>query len=1039
MKLQLIIEAVSKTDAAFATLKKDLATLQGQTTGMAAGGNLAGQALQDAGEKGAAGMKQVHAGAQNSYSMLGQLVQMAVIFGSLSFAKKMAESGIDYNKTLETSKLGIAAIMTSMGVITNAQGEVLTGQDKWNASQSLAVDAQRELQKIAMTTPATFEELVAAYQGILAPALAAKMTFKETLEFTGLMTNAVKAIGLPMQQIVQESRDLAAGTIDQNSQLARSLQITNDDVKKWREKGIVLQEIKERLSGFVFAQRELDNTWEGTWSNFKDIAQHALGEGSVPIFNFLKQEITNLTKDMVNITKDADGNYIDVQVKPEVTARIRELAEDLKKVVGFLESLTKWGIKLSEPIMWAAIAGGIYKIVTALRAITLEITLSTGGINLLIAGLTALGMWSSKKMLDAKSLADEATFVRADAAKGADGKWRRSEEPPNLDEFGWKELQNVKTQLPTADNKQIARMFHDGIISLQKQTVPGFDKEWTLVVKIDDAKAKQFLEGGKAPFNLKGPNKKTEAEQKKENEAFLAAMEDRYAKSAGIFKVGEAKDSEAIKTGLKEKELAWKQGLITEEQYLKARTDLEEQAQTSRLNGIISQQGDLTQKYQEEAAKIKDPKEASEKHKAYVTAWYALEIDYVKTLGDKKRTAVEEQLKQTEELKKLEDAKREGALKLLQEQLNGEKQLTQLLLDRERITPRQAEDRNIGNEQSGLMADIFNTLGKKRAGGLTAAQISSMDAELAVLKQRMDNLNQATPERLYKADRATGALDAKREEARISHELSDLDEKEKLRQVSKNQALIERKSLTEDLLTSQLAVQAGIDPGDTTAWNSQQSAIDGTRQKLLDLKLALRDLSDDMAGGLSEGFQAYLDEVGGGFKQMENLAKETAQSMQSSFSDFFFDAMQGKMKSFGDYTRAFLASIERAIANVMAQKMATSIIGADYSSMFSFRAQGGPVASGQPYIVGEKGMELFIPQGSGTIIPNHALPKASPTGLGGAGGAISIDMPISVDNRGNSDSPGSMNSTQAAQLGSLVKASVLQTILNEKRPGGLLY
>ena len=37
------------------------------------------------------------------------------------------------------------------------------------------------------------------------------------------------------------------------------------------------------------------------------------------------------------------------------------------------------------------------------------------------------------------------------------------------------------------------------------------------------------------------------------------------------------------------------------------------------------------------------------------------------------------------------------------------------------------------------------------------------------------------------------------------------------------------------------------------------------------------------------------------------------------------------------------------------------------------RAGGGPVEAGQPYIVGENGPELFVPQGSGQIVPNHQL------------------------------------------------------------------
>lgn len=39
----------------------------------------------------------------------------------------------------------------------------------------------------------------------------------------------------------------------------------------------------------------------------------------------------------------------------------------------------------------------------------------------------------------------------------------------------------------------------------------------------------------------------------------------------------------------------------------------------------------------------------------------------------------------------------------------------------------------------------------------------------------------------------------------------------------------------------------------------------------------------------------------------------------------------------------------------------------------AFRADGGPVSGGSPYIVGEQGPELFVPRYSGAIVPNHAL------------------------------------------------------------------
>ena len=88
-----------------------------------------------------------------------------------------------------------------------------------------------------------------------------------------------------------------------------------------------------------------------------------------------------------------------------------------------------------------------------------------------------------------------------------------------------------------------------------------------------------------------------------------------------------------------------------------------------------------------------------------------------------------------------------------------------------------------------------------------------------------------------------------------------------------------------------------------------------------------------------------------------------------------------------------------------------------------FRANGGSVSSGQPYIVGERGPELFMPGRSGTIIPNHNL----------GGGAISVV--VNVDASGSSVSG---DQAQGKQLGMAVSAAVQAELLKQKRPGGLL-
>ena len=58
----------------------------------------------------------------------------------------------------------------------------------------------------------------------------------------------------------------------------------------------------------------------------------------------------------------------------------------------------------------------------------------------------------------------------------------------------------------------------------------------------------------------------------------------------------------------------------------------------------------------------------------------------------------------------------------------------------------------------------------------------------------------------------------------------------------------------------------------------------------------------------------------------------------------------------------------------------------------SFREKGGQVSQGKPFIVGEKGAELFVPNQSGNIVPNNKLM---------AGGGVNVTFNINtVDARG---------------------------------------
>ena len=85
--------------------------------------------------------------------------------------------------------------------------------------------------------------------------------------------------------------------------------------------------------------------------------------------------------------------------------------------------------------------------------------------------------------------------------------------------------------------------------------------------------------------------------------------------------------------------------------------------------------------------------------------------------------------------------------------------------------------------------------------------------------------------------------------------------------------------------------------------------------------------------------------------------------------------------------KADFSTLGDHIKQVLAKAMVQKFISGPIMAMFGL-ATGGPATAGQPYIVGEKGPELFIPKNSGTVIPNdatEALAGGGGMGMGGGG------------------------------------------------------
>lgn len=73
-----------------------------------------------------------------------------------------------------------------------------------------------------------------------------------------------------------------------------------------------------------------------------------------------------------------------------------------------------------------------------------------------------------------------------------------------------------------------------------------------------------------------------------------------------------------------------------------------------------------------------------------------------------------------------------------------------------------------------------------------------------------------------------------------------------------------------------------------------------------------------------------------------------------------------------------------------------AVLGDFIGSAIFGRATGGPINAGQPYMVGERGPELVVPQQAGVVVPNHRL--TAPSAGGGTTQVIQVDARGAVMN-----------------------------------------
>lgn len=167
----------------------------------------------------------------------------------------------------------------------------------------------------------------------------------------------------------------------------------------------------------------------------------------------------------------------------------------------------------------------------------------------------------------------------------------------------------------------------------------------------------------------------------------------------------------------------------------------------------------------------------------------------------------------------------------------------------------------------------------------------------------------------------------------------------------------------------------------------------------------LSDMGDEMSNQLPSSFQAFMQNLEQARKQGDDLqtglvklASQGIDGLGKSFTAAitgahkFSDAIKSMAKSVIDsliqmlIQKYIVDAAFGAIVKMIDPSQDASRMGGDGFGPPAPRALGGPVTGNRPYLVGERGPELMVPAGNGSIIPNNAL----------GGGGVTVVQHINI-------------------------------------------
>ena len=297
------------------------------------------------------------------------------------------ESLIASNERLNQQILSSQTNLASSTRIFQGGAEITDPTAKIQASQGALRNALKGVEKDTESlVGVTSQQVNELFQITLANAAALN---KQSKEFPGPIdaarsltkgwAAAMQTLQIPLDQSRQEINSILRGTIDQNSIVAKNLDISKEQVRDWKSQGILVDELNKRLETFVAGNALAARSIAGIGSNIQDLGERLARTAGEPlleptiqalddIYKFLKQNEGAINAFFTDLTSGSvvSGGQIASNLGPALQSII-EVVQQAAPIVAGLIAITEEGL-----VNIAAVAGPVIDVLGRITAKALE-------------------------------------------------------------------------------------------------------------------------------------------------------------------------------------------------------------------------------------------------------------------------------------------------------------------------------------------------------------------------------------------------------------------------------------------------------------------------------------------------------------------------------------------------------------------------------------------------------------------------------------------------------------------------------------------